>query len=310
MSDDKPKFSFSNVAANCDEHIDRSIRGFNHLRDDVVKFSKYFVTEGTTCFDIGCSEGTLLQQIRNYLYKNDKETKGFQDSDDYNQYEGSGLSKHMYSFTGKETSRGRHKEGASKFIGIDINDSFMASWNRIYKEEGIKRQINKEEDKDGKVTYSESIGFTGKPYVEEGLYFGVFDITKFDFNNINFYLAPLEKLRFVISLLTIQFIQHPEKKSIYKNIYDKLEIGGAFVLAEKVYSPSAKIQNMMDSLQEDYKSKYFELIDIKEKEVELRSLFELQTEDEIRKELSDVGFTMIDVFWRNLNFVGLIAIKS
>ena len=36
MSDDKPKFSFSNAAANCDEHIDRSIRGFNHLRDDVV----------------------------------------------------------------------------------------------------------------------------------------------------------------------------------------------------------------------------------------------------------------------------------
>ena len=58
------EFSFSNYAENFDDHIGNSIRGYSDLRSDVVSLSKYFVENDTTVLDIGCSQGTILKQIR------------------------------------------------------------------------------------------------------------------------------------------------------------------------------------------------------------------------------------------------------
>lgn len=57
-------FSFSNYAENFDDHIENSIRGYSDLRSDVISLSKYFVENDTTVLDIGCSQGTVLRQIR------------------------------------------------------------------------------------------------------------------------------------------------------------------------------------------------------------------------------------------------------
>jgi len=58
------EFSFSNYAENFDDHIGNSIRGYDDLRSDVISLSKYFVENDTTILDIGCSQGTILRQIR------------------------------------------------------------------------------------------------------------------------------------------------------------------------------------------------------------------------------------------------------
>ena len=63
---DNPTFSFSAVANNFDEHINSSIRGYNHLRDDVVGISKHFIINDTNVVDIGCSAGTILKRIKDY----------------------------------------------------------------------------------------------------------------------------------------------------------------------------------------------------------------------------------------------------
>ena len=47
-----------------DEHINKSIRGYQDLWDDILKFSKYFVEDGTTVIDIGCSTGRLLKAMK------------------------------------------------------------------------------------------------------------------------------------------------------------------------------------------------------------------------------------------------------
>lgn len=57
------KFSFSAVAKNFDNHINRSIRGYNDLWNDVISMSKYFVENKTNVVDIGCSTGSLLSEM-------------------------------------------------------------------------------------------------------------------------------------------------------------------------------------------------------------------------------------------------------
>ncbi len=59
---DSHEFSFATVK-NFDEHISMSIRGYGDLIDDVIKFSSYFVEDGTTVLDIGCSTGRLLKRM-------------------------------------------------------------------------------------------------------------------------------------------------------------------------------------------------------------------------------------------------------
>ena len=57
-------FSFSNYADQFDDHIEKSIRGYTDLRDDIVSMSKYFIEDRTSVIDIGCSQGTMLKRIK------------------------------------------------------------------------------------------------------------------------------------------------------------------------------------------------------------------------------------------------------
>jgi hypothetical protein len=62
--DEDVKFSFSNFSTHFDEHINKSIRGYSDLRNDVVKISEYFVENDTTVMDLGCSQGSLLRRMK------------------------------------------------------------------------------------------------------------------------------------------------------------------------------------------------------------------------------------------------------
>ena len=63
---DKDKFSFSNMSDNFDNHISKSIRGYDNLRTDIIGMSKYFVIDDTNVVDIGCSQGSLLKKIKEF----------------------------------------------------------------------------------------------------------------------------------------------------------------------------------------------------------------------------------------------------
>ena len=63
------KFTFATSEEGFDTHIDQSVRGYSNLWTDVLKFSEYFVEDGTTIVDIGCSTGKLLKSMKD---QNDK----------------------------------------------------------------------------------------------------------------------------------------------------------------------------------------------------------------------------------------------
>ena len=64
--DDAPSdlsFSFARFADGFDNHIRKSIRGYNELLEDCIAFSEYFIDNDTSMFDIGCSTGSFLMHL-------------------------------------------------------------------------------------------------------------------------------------------------------------------------------------------------------------------------------------------------------
>lgn len=85
------KFSFSNISDNFDEHIDKSITGYDQLRDDIVSLSKYFVVSESNVHDLCRSQGTMIKRIR------DTNTQAID----------------------------------TNYYGIDINPSFSSHWKNV-----------------------------------------------------------------------------------------------------------------------------------------------------------------------------------
>ena len=109
----------------------------------------------------------------------------------------------------------------------------------------------------------------------------------------------------------MQFIAEVDRGRMIGTIHACLQEGGAFVLCEKVYSPDAKFQNMIDFMYLEYKRQFFSTKELIDKEKELRHLAKLKTEEQIIDELTSEGlFGDIQVFWRNFNFIGIVAIKK
>ena len=56
-------FTFAHREEGFDEHIDKSIRGYQYLLSDIVSLSRYFVEKETNVYDIGCSTGKLTEAM-------------------------------------------------------------------------------------------------------------------------------------------------------------------------------------------------------------------------------------------------------
>ena len=115
---------------------------------------------------------------------------------------------------------------------------------------------------------------------------------------------------FITSLFTLQFLSERERPNLFRKVFNSLVIGGGFVLSEKLLSDDGKTQNMMDFLYYDFKRSNFSEKEILDKEVELRHLSKSISEDQLIKQLKSVGFSKIQIFWRNFNFVGLVCFKQ
>jgi tRNA (cmo5U34)-methyltransferase len=94
-----------------------------------------------------------------------------------------------------------------------------------------------------------------------------------------------------------------------ENIYEGLNVGGAFIFAEKTMCENPRFQDMLTFNYYDYKRKNFSSEDIMDKERTLRHMLKPNTWRELLDMLHSVGFEDIQPFWRNHMFVGAIAIK-
>jgi tRNA (cmo5U34)-methyltransferase len=211
-------FSFSDIK-NFDNHISKSIKGYEELNENIIGISNYFIEDNTNVYDIGCSTGKLISK-----YKNKK----------------------------------------AKYFGIEIEKNLIT-----------QKDVN-------------------------------FNLINYDVRDFTGY----SNASFVTSIFTMQFIPQKDRQKIINNIFNGLNKGGAFVICEKIYSKSPKIQDIMTSLYYDFKRKSFSQAEILDKEQDLRKIMKIETENTIFKELKKAGFSQADMFFRSFNFVGILSIKD
>ena len=113
----------------------------------------------------------------------------------------------------------------------------------------------------------------------------------------------------ITSIFTLQFMPRKDRQDVLNSVYEALNPGGAFIFAEKTYSCSSKVQDMLTFMYYDFKRESFEPDDIMTKEVTLRNLLKPNTWSELNEMLSVAGFSSVQTFWQNHLFVGAIAIK-
>lgn len=116
-----------------------------------------------------------------------------------------------------------------------------------------------------------------------------------------------ENASLVCSVFTLQFLPTVVRRQVIDRIAEALVPGGAFIVCEKIFSPSAKLQNIINSLYYEHKQQFFNGDEILKKERDLRSNMRIRSMAELMEEVRFIGTT--EVFWKSFNFVGLVVTK-
>jgi tRNA (cmo5U34)-methyltransferase len=125
--------------------------------------------------------------------------------------------------------------------------------------------------------------------------------------------AEMQRLRYdtILSVLTMQFIPIEHRQDILKEIHSALTPNGCFILVEKVLGESSSGQDHLVSVYHQMKKDNgYSDEQIEAKRVSLQNvLVPLRASENIRM-LKSAGFSVVQPFWQNLNFVGIYASKE
>jgi len=137
------------------------------------------------------------------------------------------------------------------------------------------------------------------------------DIKKIKFINSDITDLIFPKSNFITSIYTLQFIDVENRAKIIKKIYNSLVSNGAFVLCEKIKSNSEIINENFAHWHEEYKfANGLDKDEIELKKQSLKGVLVPIGVDEYLKMLKNVGFSVVDIFFKYYNFVGFLAIKN
>ncbi|WPS85433.1 methyltransferase domain-containing protein (plasmid) [Brevibacillus halotolerans] len=118
-----------------------------------------------------------------------------------------------------------------------------------------------------------------------------------------------EKSRFILSVLTLQFVPFQERKKIIHNIYENLYEGGAFVMVEKTLSAAPTFQDIFTHAQYDMKLEQgLSHEEVLLKQQSIRSvMMPISVQDNLQI-LREAGF-QVEIFLKHWQFTGFIAVK-
>ena len=141
-------------------------------------------------------------------------------------------------------------------------------------------------------------------YTEGGA--GIMEIRNCDLRND----YPAVSASLTLCVLTLQFTPTEYRQQILRRIFNHTVSGGALILVEKVLGASAEIDDVLVSEYYAMKKRNgYSQDDIDRKKLSLEGVLVPITAAWNEDLLDKAGFHQVDCFWRNLNFVGWIAIK-
>ena len=115
----------------------------------------------------------------------------------------------------------------------------------------------------------------------------------------------------ILSVLTLQFIPIEYRLKLVSDIYKALIPGGAFILVEKITMKTPHTHLLFNALYYDMKSRNgYSHEEIERKRLSLEGVLVPQSAQANMDMLEAAGFKTRDLFWRDLNFVGFLAVKE
>ena len=115
----------------------------------------------------------------------------------------------------------------------------------------------------------------------------------------------------ILSVLTLQFIPVEHRQKVLGRIANGISPDGCFILVEKILGENSYAQDQLVSTYHLYKASNGyseEQIEAKRKALE-NVLVPLRLSENIAL-LRGAGFTTVQPYWQNLNFVGIYASKE
>lgn len=119
-----------------------------------------------------------------------------------------------------------------------------------------------------------------------------------------------DSISFATSIFTLQFMPRDDRRGVIHDIYEHLNVGGAFIICEKVFSESVIVHDILSSTHHDFKRLSFSDKCIADKGKSLRHMMKPNTRVDLIEDLKSAGFTIHEVFWQQHEFIGAIAIKT
>lgn len=114
----------------------------------------------------------------------------------------------------------------------------------------------------------------------------------------------------ILSILTLQFIPIEYRQKIMNNIYNQLNKNGIFIFVEKIIGDNYNYSELYEKLYYDMKyMNGYSLEEIRDKKLKLEGVLVPVTNKFNIDLMEQAGFTKIDIFWKDLNFIGYIAMK-
>lgn len=121
---------------------------------------------------------------------------------------------------------------------------------------------------------------------------------------------PVSQCAIIFSILTLQFIPIEYRQSILKKIYDALDENGIFIFVEKIIGDNFNYSELYEKIYYDMKEMNgYSIKEIRDKKMKLEGVLVPVTNSFNIELLKQAGFTKIDIFWKDLNFIGYLVMK-
>lgn len=123
--------------------------------------------------------------------------------------------------------------------------------------------------------------------------------------------APMPRASVVVMNYTLQFIPVVERKALMQRVYDALVPGGLLFISEKTRGVCPEFQETTTLFYEEFKRRQgYSDHEIARKKEALEHVLVPFTEPELRRMISQVGFTQLDSVLKWNNFVSIVALKD
>jgi tRNA (cmo5U34)-methyltransferase len=128
-----------------------------------------------------------------------------------------------------------------------------------------------------------------------------------DLNSLGRLLNP----SVAIMAFTLQFMEPMNRRTIVGSVHDSLRANGCLVLTEKVLGSDNLMTRLMGDLHHDFKRRNrYSRLEIAQKRQALEDILIPYRLEDIIRLLYDCGFPVVEIFFKWLNFAGLIAVKA